>query len=586
LSLRSILPLPPISRYSPRDLPADLSAALAVCFLAVPQGLAYATIAGLPPAMGLYAAAVPTIVGSLFRSSRYVVAGPTNALSLLVGAAVATGLGGDPVGVALTLALMVGAMQLCAGLLRLGVVVDYISGPVVLGYITGAAVLIGAGQLYNVTATAGPRGTLVTTVAGFLPTVSAASWLSVGMAVGTVLVVVLLRLLSRRLHRRIPDTMLAMLAALGLSVGLGLEARGLHVLADLSPIPAGLPAPGIPALADMRALMSVAVAATVLSLVESSAVARSLAARTGERLDASTEFVGQGLANLTAGLWGGYPVSGSLSRSALTAQSGARSRLAGMLSGLLMIGVLLAFGPVLDHTPIASLAGLLLVVAWDLVDGRRIVRTLRASKSDALALVVTVISTWTLRLDTAIYMGVIVSVVLFLRRTRVMVVREMFRDDEGRWQECHTGQPDVPGRLPGIRILQAEGPLFFGSVGELVTELDDVMRDQRARVVMLRLKRAQGMDATVAAALAEHARRARREHRWFMLVALDQRQMDVLARSGAAEAFPAEHLLMVRGRRFEALEIACELAQDHLDREGRVLEQVVPPPALQDVTDV
>lgn len=586
MSLRSILPLPPISRYSLRDLPADLSAALAVCFLAVPQGLAYATIAGLPPAMGLYAAAVPTIVGSLFRSSRYVVAGPTNALSLLVGAAVATGLGGDPVGVALTLALMVGAMQLGAGLLRLGVVVDYISGPVVLGYITGAAVLIGAGQLYNVTATAGPRGTLITTITGFLPTVSAASWLAVGVAAGTVLLVVLLRWLSRRLHRRIPDTMVAMVAALGLNVGLGLEARGLHVLADLSPIPAGLPMPAIPALADVRALMSVAVAATVLSLVESSAVARSLAARTGERLDASTEFVGQGLANLTAGLWGGYPVSGSLSRSALTAQSGARSRLAGMLSGVLMIGVLLAFGPVLDHTPVASLAGLLLVVAWDLVDGPRLVRTLRASKSDALALLVTVISTWTLDLDTAIYMGVVVSVVLFLRRARVMVVNEMFRDDEGRWQERKPGQDDLPGRLPGVRILQAEGPLFFGSTGELITVIDDVMRDVRARVVILRLKRAQGMDATVAAALAETARRAAREGRWFILVALDQRQRAVLERSGAAKAFPPEHLLMVRGRRFEALEVACELARELIEREGGVLERVVPPPALQDVTDV
>jgi sulfate permease, SulP family len=584
VSLRSILPLPPISRYSLRDLPADLSAALAVCFLAVPQGLAYATIAGLPPAMGLYAAAVPTIVGSLFRSSRFVVAGPTNALSLLVGAAVATGLGGDPVGVALTLALMVGAMQLAAGLLRLGVVVDYISGPVVLGYITGAAVLIGAGQLYNVTDTAGPRGNLVTTVAGFVPTVSAASWLAVGMAGGTVLLVVALRLLARRIQRRIPDAMVAMLAALTLNVGLGLERHGLHVLADLAPIPAGLPAPYLPVLADLGALMPVAVAAAVLSLVESSAVARSLAARTGERLDASTEFVGQGLANLTAGVWGGYPVSGSLSRSALTEQSGAKSRLAGILSGVLMIGVLLAFGPVLDHTPIASLAGLLLVVAWDLVDVRRIVRTLRASKSDALALAVTVISTWTLELDTAIYMGVGVSVVLFLRRTRVMVVREMFRDDEGRWQECLTRQHDVPGRLPGIRILQAEGPLFYGSVGELTTVIDDVMRDERARVIILRLKRAQGMDATVAAALAETARRAKREGRWFMLVALDQRQMDVLVRSGAAEAFPLEHLWMVRGRRFEALELACRLAQEHL--EGQALERVVPPPALQDVTDV
>jgi sulfate permease, SulP family len=586
VSLRSLLPLPPLSRYSPRDLPADLSAALAVCFLAVPQGLAYATIAGLPPAMGLYAAAVPTIVGSLFRSSRYVVAGPTNALSLLVGAAVATGLGGDPVGVALTLALMVGAIQLGAGLLRLGAVVDYISGPVVLGYISGAAVLIGAGQLYNAIATTGPRGTLVDTLRGFVPTVGNASGLALGMAAGTVGAVIVLRLLARRMQRRVPDAMVAMLLALVLNVGLDLESHGLQVLSDLSPIPAGFPPPTLPDLASVGALMPVAVACAVLSLVESSAVARSLSVRTGQRLDASTEFAGQGLSNIAAAFFSGYPVSGSLSRSALTESSGAKSRVAGMLSGVLMIGVLLAFGPVLDHTPIASLAGLLFVVAWDLVDGRRLLRTLRTSKSDALALLVTVISTFVLDLDTAIYMGVGVSVVLFLRRARVMVVREMFRDADGNWQECKVGQDEVPGRLPGIRILQAEGPLFFGSTGELMTVLDDTLRDPRARVVILRLKRAQGMDATVAASLAEAARQAERQGRWLVLVALDAAQLRVLERSGAATAFPPAHLLTVRGRRFEALEVAVRMAEEHLARQGRVLEEVRPPPALQDVADV
>lgn len=586
MSLRSILPLPPISRYSPRDLPADLSAALAVALLGVPQALAYATIAGLPPVMGLYASAVPVIVGSLARSSSFVITGPTNALSLLVGGVVATGLGGDPVGVALTLALMVGAMQLAAGLLRLGAVVDYISGPVVLGYISGAAVLIGAGQLYNAIATRGPQGTLLTTITGFVPTLGHASGLAIAMTGGTVVVVVLLRLLARRLRRRIPDAMAGMVLALVINVAFDLESHGLRVLSDLSPIPAGLPMPAFPELADMGALMPAAVACAVLSLVESSAVARSLAARTGQRLDASTEFAGQGLSNIAAGLFGGYPTSGSLARSSTVESSGAKSRVAGMLSGVLMLGVLLGLGPVLDHTPIASLAGLLFVVAWDLVDVRRIVRTLRTSKSDALALVVTVISTFVLPLDTAIYMGVGVSVVLFLRRARVMVVREMFRDADGGWQECKTGQDEVAGRLPGIRILQAEGPLFFGSAGELMTVLDEVLHEPRARVVILRLKRAQGMDNTVASALAEAASQAEKQGRWLMLVALDETQMRVLERSGAAQAFPPEHLLRVRGKRFEALEIACRLAQEYLVRGGRVLEKVEPPPALQDVTDV
>jgi SulP family sulfate permease len=266
--------------------------------------------------------------------------------------------------------------------------------------------------------------------------------------------------------------------------------------------------------------------------------------------------------------------------------SGAKSRVAGMLSGVLMLAVLLGAGPLLDHTPIASLAGLLFVIAWDLVDVRRIVRTLRASKSDALALVVTVVSTWVLDLDAAIYMGVLVSVVLFLRRARVIVVREMFRDAEGNWQECKAGLREVAGRLPGIRILQVEGPLFFGSTGELTAVLDDVLHDTRAKVVMLRLKRAQGMDATMAAALADAARQAHAHGQWLMLVALDETQMRVLERSGAARAFPPERLVMAVGKRFGALEVACELAQEYLEREGKVLERVEAPPALEDVTDV
>ncbi|MEX1365265.1 MAG: SulP family inorganic anion transporter [Nannocystaceae bacterium] len=568
MSRRALLPLPKLARYQPRDFPADLFAALAVCILAVPQGLAYATIAGLPPVMGLYASAVPAIVGSLTRSSRHVIAGPTNALSLLVGAAVASGLGADPAAIALTLALMVGVMQVAAGALRLGTLVDYISGPVVLGYITGAGVLIGVGQLYNVTGTSGERGPLVTTVVGWSRTVSQASWLAVVVALGTVALVVLMRLLSKRIGRRIPGSVVAMVAGIIVNVALDLEGRGLRVVSDLSPIPAGFSAPALPDLSSMGALLPAAVACTVLSLVESNALARSIASRTGQRLDASTEFVGQGLANVAAGLWGGYPVSGSLSRSALNERGGAKTRVAGIISGVLMIGVLLAFGSTLDHTPIASLAGLLLVVAWDLVDGPRIRSTVRASWSDGLAFIVTVIGTWTLSLDTAIYLGVGVSVILFLRRARSLVLREMILDDQGRWQECTPGGEQVKGRLPGIRILQVEGPLFFAAVNELTTSIDDVMRDERAQVLILRLRRAQGMDATVAGALAETAVRAQQAGRCVILTGVSAVARAVMARSGADKAFAEEHLLPIAPKRFASLELACDRGRDFIARAG------------------
>jgi len=168
LDLRGYLPFRDLAAATPSDLRHDAVAGVGVAFLAVPQAVAYAMIAGLPPAAGLYAAGVPVVVGSLFRSSRHVITGPSNALSLLVGAAVAGAVGADPVTTALTLALMVGVLQVGAGVLRLGVLVDYISRPVVLGYITGAGVLILAGQLPNVTGTEGAGGHLFEQVAGWV----------------------------------------------------------------------------------------------------------------------------------------------------------------------------------------------------------------------------------------------------------------------------------------------------------------------------------------------------------------------------------------------------------------------------------
>jgi sulfate permease, SulP family len=171
----------------------------------------------------------------------------------------------------------------------------------------------------------------------------------------------------------------------------------------------------------------------VLSLVESSSVARALAVRTGQRLDMAAEFAGQGIANLAAAFSGGYPVSGSLSRSALNQQAGAETRLSAVFCGLLMIGVLLVLGPIVERTPIASLAGLLLVLANDLVDRQRIRMVLRGTMSDRVAFVATLLGTWVLPLDQAIYAGVGISIILFLRRARLLTVREMVIGEKGRF---------------------------------------------------------------------------------------------------------------------------------------------------------
>ena len=233
-----------------------------------------------------------------------------------------------------------------------------------------------------------------------------------------------------------------------------------------------------------------------------------------------------------------------------------------------MIVVLLALASWLDHTPIASLAGLLLVVAWDLVDVPRIRRTLATAPGDGLAFLATMIGTWTLALDQAIYLGVGVSVVLFLRKARLLTVRELVVDETGRLQEHPLGQPLAPetARCDEIRLLHVEGPLFFGSAGELRRSIDGVLASPRLQVLILRVKRAIGLDLSVAEELIAIAELLHGRGKRLILVGMTPDLMEVLERSGASTVIGEANLFPTRRRWFEALRAAIhhalELAAD------------------------
>lgn len=560
------IPLLDLRAYRAGYLPGDVMAAVAVAFMAVPQGVAYAIIAGLPPAVGLYACAVPTLVGALVRSSRHVVTGPTNALSLLVGGAIVAEAGvADPMTVAVTLALLVGVIQAAAGTLRLGAMVDYVSSPVVVGYVSGAGVLIGVGQLHLLTATPSPGGRLFDRLLVWSGDLPDAHGPSVALGLGTVAFLLVLR----RVNRRIPGALVGMAGAILLNFALGLEQRGMHVVADLAPVPAGLPPISTPDLALAGDLVPFAVACTVLSLVESSAVARSLSMRTGQRLQPSWEFLGQGLANVAAAFFSAYPTSGSLTRSAFNLDAGARSRLAAALTGALMLLVLVVFGPVVNHTPLPALAGLLLVIAFDLVDVGRIRRILGSGRADAMALAATALGTWFLPLDQAIYLGVGISLVTFLRSARMLVIRELVVDRTGQLTEVLQGErrPRTE-RCDHVRVLQLEGPLFFGAAGELLTALDDAIRDRDVRVLIVRLKRTQGFDATVAAAFENISETLRSQGRRLLLVGMRRDQMAQLQRTGMPERLGTGNLYPTEPGWFVAMEKAVEHALTLVESEG------------------
>ncbi len=533
----------------------DLSAAAAVVMMAVPQGVAYAMIADLPPATGLYAAAVPTVLAALTRSSSHVITGPTNALSLLVGVTLAGAAfeGMDPVLLAGSLALLVGIFQFAAGALRLGSIVDYISRAVVLGYITGAGLLIGFGQLGHVTHTTMGRGDPATRFMTWLRSLPDADPLSVALATGTLVTLLLLR----RYAPRAPGAIIVLAGGIALSWLFDLQGRGLATAGQLAPVPAGLPPLTTPILdsAVLQKLLPAAVAATVLSLVESSAVARSIAAESGERLDMNREFLGQGLSNLGAAFTGGYPVSGSLSRSALNFRAGAKSRLSGVLAGLFMIAVLLLFGPLVDLTPIASLAGLLLLVARDLVDVEAIKNVMRALWGDRLAFLATVIGTWTLPLDMAIYLGVGISILLFLRRVRHLQVSDLVVTDS-HIREA-SGNFDAPIEVcRKVRAIHVEGNLFFGAASELQEALDDATRDPAIKVLVVRLKRATGLDYTTAGVLLATRNRLQANGRHLLLAGMRPGTMALFEHVKLLDAFGEEDIFPTQTAWFVAMNAA------------------------------
>jgi SulP family sulfate permease len=245
----------------------------------------------------------------------------------------------------------------------------------------------------------------------------------------------------------------------------------------------------------------------------------------------------------------------------LLERAGGRTRVAGVITGVLMVGVLFALGPLLDATPLPALSGLLLVVAYDLVDVEKIRRTVKASPADAIAFVATMIGTWVVPLDKAIYIGIAISLVLFLRNARLLGVRELCVASTGRLVERPLGQPACDDRVcPQIRMLHVEGSLFFGAAGELQAALDDVARDASVKVIVVRLKRTRALDVTAAAILEATASNLRSQGRHLILVGMTPDLMQVLERSGAAAAIGADHLFPTQETWFSAMEAARQRA--------------------------
>ncbi|MCX8018385.1 MAG: SulP family inorganic anion transporter, partial [Rhodocyclaceae bacterium] len=402
---------PLVTRSTLKD---DLLAGLTGALIVLPQGVAFATIAGLPPQYGLYAAMVPAIVAALFGSSWHLVSGPTTAISIAVFAALShSAEPGSPqyIQLVLTLTFLVGVFQLALGLARMGALVNFISHTVVIGFTAGAAILIAASQAKHFFGIPIPRGTPFYEILHqlYLQFFDINPWvLSVS------LVTLLTGILTKRFLKKLPYMIAAMiigsLYAEALNLWLGAAATGIKTVGAL---PAGLPPLSAPdlSLATLKQTVGPALVITMLALTEAVSIARAIAVRSEQRIDGNQEFIGQGLSNLIGSFFSAYASSGSFNRSGVNYEAGAKTPLASVFASLALVLVLLAVAPLAAYLPTAAMAGILFLVAWGLIDFHHIAHIWHTSKTEAAILAATLIGTL-FNLELGIFLGVFLSLVV------------------------------------------------------------------------------------------------------------------------------------------------------------------------------
>jgi SulP family sulfate permease len=501
VSNRAINPFPVrqvVESYGPTQARSDLIAALNVALLAFPQGMAYAMIAGLPIEYGIFGSAVATIVGPLFSGSRFIVLGPTNATSvLLLSTFLALGIPEGDRGTLLPILLCMTALfQILGAVLNAAKLIQYISRSVVVGYITAAAILIIANQLQN---TLGFKIHGVSTFAGVVvrtaESISETQWPTVTLSLLTAAIFIILR----RWFAKLPTVAITLVLSSLMAVGFGhfdLEVE------KLKAVTAGSFAFTMPNLdfSTLGSLGSAALAIAFLSVLEGSSIGKSLAAMSGARLNTNQELFSMGMANLACGFLNGMPASGSLTRSVLNWTSGAATTLASLFSGMICVGLFLGLGSFIAYIPKASLAVVVVFVALSLINPTQIRLVTKTTSGDAAVFLLTFGAALLFPLDTAIYFGAGLSIILFLYQAGEPELIEYTYDDQGELTELRKHQSR---RVPEISIVHVEGSLFFAAAELLQEQLRRVCDDPNLKIIILRLKNAHHLDATSILALEE-----------------------------------------------------------------------------------
>ncbi|VAW72172.1 Sulfate permease [hydrothermal vent metagenome] len=471
------------------SIKADFMAGLTGAVIVLPQGVAFATIAGLPPEYGLYTAMVTPIIAALFGSSLHLVSGPTTAISIVIFSTLSH-YGIDPatqtdeyLSMVLTLTFLAGVYQLAFGLARLGSLVNFVSHTVVIGFTAGAAVLIATSQMKHITGIAVPKGET------FMHT-----WLDIFSGVGSTNIYLLIIALStmfiaifiKKLSPKAPYLLIGMVVGSLLAMILKNFTDGIVLVPQIH---ATLPPLSHPVFSFeiIKKLAPEAFAIALLGLIEAVSISRAVATKSNQRINANQEFVGQGMSNVVGSFFSSYAGSGSFTRSGINYEAGAKTPLSAIFAAIMLVFIVLLIAPLTAYLPVAAMGGVILLVAYNLIDFKTIIKTITLSKSETSILLTTFLATLFLELEFAIYLGVLLSLVLFLRKTSTPQIPSMSFDGaptDVKRALININKKPVK-QCPQLKVIRIDMSIYFGSINHIQNRIANIAENERINHILI-----------------------------------------------------------------------------------------------------
>lgn len=520
----------PTAKHTLKD---DLIAGITGTIIVIPQAVAFAMIAGLPPVYGFYTAMVTPIVAALFGSSYHLISGPTTAISIVVYSTLIKFVNPETdleafVSLALVLTFLAGFFQLVMGLLRMGKLVNFVSHSVVIGFTAGAGILIAFKQLKHVFGVNIPQGSTIAEIVTYIAThLSETNWYVFGVAVGTLIIALIIKLFIKPISRYY--MLIAMVLGSVLALILGGEVNGIETVGK---IPSNLPPFRVPELnyGNVKLLSSGAMVLALLGLIEAVAIGRAIALHTHQKIDGNQEFVGQGLSNMVASFFSSYAGSGSFTRSGVNHQAGAKTPMSAIFASVFLMMVLLLFAKYASFLPKAAMGGIILLVGYNLIDFHHIKQVYKSSGRELIVLAITLLGTLFFDLEFALLAGILTSFFFYMEKTSKPNIAVLGADRNGRL--INVIRDDGALECSNLKILRIDGSLYFGSIEKISDYLTKLYEENEIQYVLIVADGINFIDLAAAEWITNEIRKWQKNRGGIYFSGLKMVSQDVLKKGG------------------------------------------------------